>query len=83
MITGEVIHDIIFMQVVVRKCVMPENKWYNMLFQVRGNYVTCKNLDTGESYIGYTGNTVGLNPYIMVYLNYCEMIVREIKIEHL
>ena len=59
------------------------NKWYNMLFQVRGNYVTCKNLDTGESYIGYTGNTVGLNPYIMVYLNYCEMIVREIKIEHL
>ena len=58
------------------------DKWYNMMFQVRGQYVTCKNLDTGEQYKGDTkSNTVGLQPYIMVFLNYCEMSIRELKME--
>lgn len=56
---------------------------YNMVFMVRGKNVTCKNLDTGEQYTGNVGkySTVGLQPYIMVYLNYCEMIIRELKLE--
>ncbi len=58
------------------------DKWYRMVFQVRGRKVTCKNLDTNEQYTGTTDvNTEGLQPYIMTFLNYCETSIRELKME--
>lgn len=57
------------------------NVWYNMVFEIRGKYITCRNLDTNQSHTGYAEKTNGLNPYIFTYLNNCETYVRELRME--
>lgn len=69
------------------------NKWYYVKFEVRSTYVTVYNLtEDGKvidsykrNYTNANGTTVtlptGLNPYIFTFLDDCEMIIRQLKME--